>query len=111
MSNEQSEHEKELWQRAKDFDGIPRAESYHELSKIAFEREEYPEALNMCLIAKEIFQSDHVYRVMAAHDIDIAFIFHPSDIQDSLYSVHGIQMHFLFNFIIKISEGNFSLFI
>ena len=60
MSNEQSEHEKELWQRAKDFDGIPRAESYHELSKIAFEREDYPEALNMCLIAKEIFQSDQV---------------------------------------------------
>lgn len=60
MSNEHSENEKELWQRAKDFEGIPRAESYHELSKIAFEREDYPEALNMCLIAKDIFQTDQV---------------------------------------------------
>ena len=58
MSNEQKDREEELWQRAKEFDGIPRAESYYELSKIAYEREEYPEALNMCLIAKEIFEKD-----------------------------------------------------
>ena len=58
MSHEQKQHEEELWQRAREFEGIPRAESYHELSKIAYDRAEYSEALNMCLIAKEIFEKE-----------------------------------------------------
>jgi len=58
MSSEQKQHEEELWQRAREFEGIPRAESYHELSKIAYDRAEYSEALNMCLIAKEIFEKE-----------------------------------------------------
>ena len=58
MSKEQKSHEEELWECAREFDGIPRAESYHELSRIAYEREEFSEALNMCLIAKDIFKAD-----------------------------------------------------
>lgn len=58
MSNEQKTYEEELWERAREFDGIPRAESYHELSRIAYERDEFSEALNMCLIAKDIFAAD-----------------------------------------------------
>ena len=58
-SNEVS-REIELWERAKEFEGIPRAESYHELSKIEYEKENYKEALSMCFVAKEIYESDQI---------------------------------------------------
>ena len=57
QSEEQSK-ETELWLRAKESDGIPRARSYHELSKFEYEKENYKEALSMCLVAKEIFEAE-----------------------------------------------------
>lgn len=58
--NGELSREEQLWQRAKEFEGIPRAESYHELSKIEYDRENYKEALSMCLVAKEIYEGDQV---------------------------------------------------
>ena len=55
--NVEKNREAELWLRAKESDGIGRAESYHELSKIEYERENFSDALSMCLVAKEIYES------------------------------------------------------
>lgn len=58
MENEEKSREEILWERAKEFDGVARAESYHELSKIEYDRHNYSEALSMCLVAKELYEKD-----------------------------------------------------
>ena len=60
MSNEELSREEQLWQRAKEFDGVARAESYHELSKIEYDRQNYKEALSMCMVAKDLYQADEI---------------------------------------------------
>ena len=55
---EEKSREEILWERARENDGVARAESYHELSKIEYDRENYRDALSMCLVAKELYEGD-----------------------------------------------------
>ena len=56
--SEEKTREEILWERAKENEGVVRAESYHELSKFEYDRQNYQEALSMCLVAKQLYEED-----------------------------------------------------